>query len=286
MGTCIEIWSAVFIDGVFIDKLFSQEFYLDAFQAKSVLRLGRICSALKHCYLKLKQHYRMIDLKVVPSDEHLYPRPLPIEGFGVIPKLKYTGKLSHNGTCIPVVQEPDDDPEARRERPYAIYRAKLAKGDVEVEVVVKFTTRYNADAHNLLHGQGLAPELHYFARLVGDHYMVVADYVDSAPLSNCPKQENYLDILKQVERALDLLHGNDLVFGDLRPENILLDPRKGVKLIDFDFVGTHGVDRYPASFNTTIQPKGVERHGIMDKKHDIAMLNNLRKFLEGTNGSG
>ena len=68
--------------------------------------------------------------------------------------------------------------------------------------------------------------------------MVVTDYVDSAPLSDCPKQENHLGILSQVKKVLKLLHGNDLVFGDLRPENIVLDAHGGAKLIDFDFVGT------------------------------------------------
>ena len=152
-----------------------------------------------------------------------------------------------------------------------------------MDVVVKFATRYNADAHRLLHGQGLAPALCYFARLVGDFYMAVTDYVDSDPLSDCPKQENHLGIFSQVEKALKLLHGDNLVFGDLRPENIVLDAHGGAKLIDFDFVGTHGVDRYPASFNTTFHPEGVYRHGIMDKKHDIAMLCKLQKFLKEAN---
>ena len=157
MGTCLETWTAVFIDGVFVDKLFSQEFYLDAFQAKSVLRLGRICSALKHCYDEVKRHYRSINVEAEPTDEHQYPRPLPVEGSGAVPKLKYIGKLSHSGKCIPVVQEEDSEPEAVRERPYAIYRAKLVEKDGEVDIVIKFATRYNADALRLLHGQGLHP---------------------------------------------------------------------------------------------------------------------------------
>ena len=270
---------------MFVVKLFSQEFYLDAFQAKSVLRLGRICSALKQCHDELKLHYQLIDLQAAPTDEHQYPNPLPVKGSDAIPKLKYIGKLSHCGNCIPVVQEVDAELEAVRERPYAIYRAKLTEQDSEVDVVVKFVTKYNADAHRLLHGQGFAPALRYFAPLVGDFYMVVTDYIDSPPLSDCPKQENYLGILNRVEKALKLLHENDLVFGDLRPENIVLDTHEGAKLIDFDFVGKHGADRYPASFNTTFRAEGVYRHGIMDKAHDLVMLRKLRGFLNEANGS-
>ncbi|KAL5514693.1 hypothetical protein ACEPAG_2009 [Sanghuangporus baumii] len=250
MGTRIEISTAVYIGGLYADKLISQELYIDAFQSRTILRLGRIAMALRHCYGELDDHYRFLALGADPTTRHLYPDPLPVEGSGPVPILEYMGKLTHGGQCIPVVKGDRSDKEAERERPYAIYRAKMDDLDGRVDVVVKFTARYNETAHRLLEEAELAPKLRYFARLVSGHCMVVMDYVDSPPLSDSPKQENFLDICERVGEAIQLLHNKKLVFGDLRPQNIVLDAKKRALLIDFDFTGTHGVDRYPASWDT------------------------------------
>ncbi|EGN96498.1 hypothetical protein SERLA73DRAFT_186261 [Serpula lacrymans var. lacrymans S7.3] len=283
-GSRVEISTAMFIGGVYMDKLISQDLYIDAFQAKMVLHVGRMCQALRLCYNDLKEYYRALDLKAAPTTGHLYPSPLPARDYDTIPALKYMCKLSHGGQCIQVMQEERRE-EADAERPYAIYRAKMIDSDGEADVVVKFTARYNKAAHKLLETEQLAPRLRYFARLISDHCMVVTDYVESLPLSDCPKQKNYLDILDRVERAVQLLHRGDLVFGDLRPQNIVLHPNEGAMLIDFDFAGTHGVDRYPASFDTSRHHRDVRRHGIMDKEHDIFMISELRKILERANKS-
>ncbi|KAL5520795.1 hypothetical protein ACEPAF_2798 [Sanghuangporus sanghuang] len=287
MGTRIEISTAVYIGGLYADKLISQELYIDAFQSRTILRLGRIAMALRHCYGELDDHYRFLDLEADPTTRHLYPDPLPVEGSGPVPILEYMGKLTHGGQRIPVVQGDRSDKEAERERPYAIYRAKMVDLDGRVDVVVKFTARYNEAAHRLLERAELAPKLRYFARLVSSHYMVVMDYIDSPPLSDSLKQKNYLDICERVGEAMQLLHNKKLVFGDLRPQNIVLDAKKRPLLIDFDFTGTHGVDRYPASWDTKEHHPGVRRHGIMYKEHDDFLLEKLRRLLRDRyTGSG
>ncbi|KAL5520789.1 hypothetical protein ACEPAF_2792 [Sanghuangporus sanghuang] len=278
-GTRIEISTAVYIGGVYADKLISQELYIDAFQANTILRLGRIAMALRHCYNELNDHYRFLDLKADPTARHLYPDPLPAEGSAKVPTLEYTGKLTHGGLCIPVVQKDRSDTLAEDERPYGRYRAKMVDLDDRVDVVVKFTARYNEAAHRLLEEVELAPKLHYFARLVSGHCMVVMDYIDSPPLSDSLKQKNYLDICERVGEAMQLLHNKKLVFGDLRPQNIVLDAEKRPLLIDFDFTGTHGVDRYPASWDTKEHHPDVRRHGIMYKEHDDFLLEKLKRLL-------
>ena len=283
MGTRIEISTAVYIGGVYMDKLISQELYIDAFQSRTILRLGRLCTALRHCYDELNNHYRFLSLDAEPNTRHFYPVPLPVEGSDSVPSLEYLGKLTHGGQCVPVVHAGRDDQLAEDERPYAIYHAKMANADGEqVDVVVKFTARYNGTAHRLLESAQLAPKLRYFAHLVSGHYMVVMDFIDYPPLSDKPKQENYLGICLRVGEAVKLLHERNLVFGDLRPQNIVLDPNNGMGplLIDFDVCGTHGVDRYPASWNTRKHHPEVLRNGIMVKEHDIFLLHDLRKVLE------
>ena len=154
-------------------------------------------------------------------------------------------------------------------------------GGERVNVVVKFTTRYDDAAHKLLGEARLAPKLRYFARLVSGHYMVVMDFIDHPPLSDRPKQDNYLDICQRVGEAVELLHKHNLVFGDLRPQNIILDPanENSPLLIDFDFTGTHGVDRYPASWTTKKHHPEVRRNGIMVKEHDTFLLDDMKELL-------
>ncbi|KAL5514697.1 hypothetical protein ACEPAG_2013 [Sanghuangporus baumii] len=279
MGTRIEISTAMYIGGLYADKLISQELYIDAFQANTILRLGRIAIALRHCYNELNDHYKSLDLRADPTIRHLYPDPLPIEGSGRLPTLEYMGKLSHGGLCIPVIQQDRRDTLSEDERPYGRYRAKMVDLDGRVDVVVKFAARYNEAAHRLLEEAKLAPKLHYFARLVSGHCMVVMDYIDSPPLSDSLKQENYLEICERVGEAVVLLHEKNLVFGDLRPQNIVLDTKRRPLLIDFDFTGVHGVDRYPASWDTQEYHPDVRRHGIMYKEHDDFLLNKLRRLL-------
>jgi hypothetical protein len=67
-----------------------------------------------------------------------------------------------------------------------IYEAHF-DDDTHRRVVVKFTTRYHAQAHRLLAEYQLAPFMHYSstedtgASMYGGRYMVVMDFVDGKP---------------------------------------------------------------------------------------------------------
>ena len=96
------------------------------------------------------------------------------------------------------------------------------------------------------------------------------------------------DVYQDIHDAIKLLHSNEPVFGDLRTPNIVVvpngsgsDTRCRSVLIDFDWVGTHGIGRYPASLDTGLVDwmSGIKRYGIMDKAHDIAMLNKFKYQL-------
>ena len=77
------------------------------------------------------------------------------------------------------------------------------------------------------------------------------------------------------------MHEADMVFGDLRPPNIMCIPTESggmrAKLVDFDWVGVHGRDRYPATMNDQLEDwaPGMVRYGVMLKEHDLAMLERL-----------
>jgi hypothetical protein len=116
-------------------------------------------------------------------------------------------------------------------------------------------------------------------------------------------------VLDDVKTAINILHEQGLVFGDLREPNILiyhpivyppplstsnqasgstqqsttLDVTSSgqigalrAMLIDFDWCGEHDVDRYPVILNQQITwPQEVEHGARMAKEHDLVMLERL-----------
>ncbi|KAL5532635.1 hypothetical protein ACEPAF_4409 [Sanghuangporus sanghuang] len=279
-GSRLEISTAVFTDGIYSDKLLSEDFYIDAWQSETVLRVGRIFKALSLAIGELREYYEPFSegLEMEATIAHMYPNPLPCEGYH-IPRLTYIGKLSHIGELL----DEKDKKAVRLERPYALYRARMIQdgSDDEVDVVVKFTVRYHEQAHRILEQKELAPRLHSCIPLVGDMYMVIMDYIKNTSLY-LTKPEDPGKVLSDVKTAVDLLHAQDLVFGDLRVQNIVLKPKGKAMLIDFDWVGKHNVDRYPASWNKDAGKwsPSVNRRVLMDKAHDTFMLDKLRLHWE------
>jgi serine/threonine protein kinase len=100
----------------------------------------------------------------------------------------------------------------------------------------------------------------------------------SAPLPDPPSAKV---VRQDLTKALDLLHGRDFVFGDLRPPNVLYSPRRDCAfLIGFDGVGKHMKDRYPTSLNTELKRDlGVRGWQIMEKSHDRANMERVVDWL-------
>jgi len=158
----------------------------------------------------------------------------------------------------------------------AIFKAELRNNTSNRTsiVVVKFAISYCEEAHKLLASKGLAPALWYCQQVdaVG-MWVVVMDWVEG----------NYVDvpikdtsIAQSLRSALDMLHAKDLVFGDLRAPNVLVNPQKNtVMLIDFDWCGAVGIARYPPHIMLIPDYKwheGVKRGGEIRKVHDKHML--------------
>ena len=102
MGSRLEISTAIFTNGVYSDKILSEEFYIDAWQSTTVLRVGRIFKALSLALAELRGYYRVLanNLNAEVSTAHLYPDPSPVNEYARIPRLYYHGKLSHNGQLL------------------------------------------------------------------------------------------------------------------------------------------------------------------------------------------
>jgi len=204
--------------------------------------------------------------------------PLPAEWIG---ELEFFSKVDRFlGTPINQAVISEDN------KRHATYLARMRTEDGPSTVMVKFSAKYNADAHNILaeHNPPLAPTLHYCVPVIGDMYMVVMEYIESAKsLRNASLSLPIyaLEVVKRdVPEALKLLHSQGLVFGDLREQNVLYLPDGGGRalLVDFDGVGRDGEDRYSACLNPDAG-LGVGRLQIMERSHDTKNLGRLMDRL-------
>ena len=118
--------------------------------------------------------------------------------------------------------------------------------------MIKFTHKYNESAHQLCAHSGYAPELlHVERNIIPTWIVVIMTYIEDAvqlKVTNL-SQEDYKEVMETVDKAIQLLHDHNYVFGDLRSKNILVGRMQTAFLIDFDWVGQHGNDVYPSFMN-------------------------------------
>ena len=320
MGNLLEIGVAAYTDGPYYNLLFSERLYLGFYTEENVLRLARAFAATRLVLEDLRKLYAA-DLPARGSIEHLFPAPLPVPGFtGSMPSLTFTHRLSRSGEIVVLAEDEITrqsgiyfatmDRPCDVDRPRDMTRPRSADVDMTrprsadedtvmspssadaladtLEVVVKFTVQYHAEAHRLLANKGLAPVLHACVPVCGGLFMVVMDRVNGEPAFQASARQELLPykVYEDIRDAVQELHVNNLVFGDLRTPNIMVvrggsgsDTRSRGMLVDFDWVGTHGIGRYPASLNASLPDwlsTSILRYGIMDKAHDVAMLEKFR----------
>ena len=277
-GNCLTVSTAIYTDAVYADKLLSIDLHLGSHGSDNVLRVARIFHAINECTGLLRKLYRGVVLSDIRS-EVMYPNPTADPPDVEIPQLKFFAKLDRVCGTPLVTINPDDER-------HALYLARMP--GIERDVLVKFAVRYNERAHRLLAecDPPLAPTLHYCIPVIGGLKMVVMDYVsDSSPLPRffvppaLPRSIDAQVVKKGLTEALRLLHEKDLVFGDLRTLNILYSHESDrIFLVDFDWVGKHGEDRYSTCLNPEVNPR-VTRWGVMKKSDDEESLDDVMNWL-------
>ena len=234
-----------------------------------VTRVARVFYALKASLKKLTSYYEgLAPTGDLLADSRYFPSitAYRLHGGGYV-KFEYVGFLENSPDCITL--------HARTET--------MAPQDI----VVKFVDRYGQRAHQILADEGLAPKLLYCGspRLDDDEpsyqsiSMVVMEYVDGDTLAVAKQKMSEVSVetvRSAVRRALELLHNHGLVFGDLRPPNVMITKDGKVKLIDFNWAGDEGQARYPSLISSEIAwPEGVKALAVMRREHDLDMLKKL-----------
>jgi serine/threonine protein kinase len=239
---------------------------IDSAMSRShVNRVARIFYALKTSLDKLKSYYDNITIGS--------SRPAPTRYFPSITtyldqdqkhvQFEYLGYLESGADCVTLHAKTYTEPAQ--------------------DIVVKFVERYSESAHRLLEQEGLAPKLFYYGAVCSDKQpsydslsMVVMEYLDGVTYASALKTKTLTtEVKSELRRALRLLHDNGLVFGDLRPPNVMIT-KKTVKLIDFDWAGVAEQVRYPHLLSPAVAwPKDVKALDPIKMNHDLEMLDKL-----------
>ena len=232
MGSVFCIMGAVFTDFVIVERFTDWIDLAGNFMESRVIGIARILKATADAFDGLKQYYTSLGEAGHDANPQAHlPAPIArLTESRPLPSLEFTERLF-----------PDPDSVSR-----PLFLAKL-DGAV---VVVKFPERYCKEGHEILAEANLAPKLHFCDMIVGGRYMVVMDYVAVTTKTGYTTERIPSGALDDVKHAMNLLHKNDLVFGDLRRPNILVvdrtamgpgpvkNTKEGAFLVDFGFYPT------------------------------------------------
>ncbi|KAG5637887.1 hypothetical protein H0H81_002850, partial [Sphagnurus paluster] len=263
-GPYISFGGAVFAD-IVIAEAFTDYIFLGGTR-EQILKTSRMFVAVARAIGSLRDYYGSLRLSSSrPGVRRLLPEPTYLPGLAPDNELVLTGRYEYEGRV------PDN------------YCRALFQGTYNgTEVLVKFCETYHGQAHRLLAQAGRAPHLYFCERICGGAMMVIMELVKGRDARHYFSLNMPEEVMDDVRSAVDLLHENNLVFGDLRRSNIIIketeDKKLWAMLIDFDWVGEAGKARYPPFLNDSgaiFWAQGVVGHGLMEKQHDLEMIRSL-----------
>ncbi len=227
-----------------------------------ILRIAHILYSLQHSIKDLQSYYK--NLKPQPLEANKpHPRFFPsITSYpsnGRKISFTYISPLEMDDTCMTFLATSDADSGQKK-------------------VVVKFVQRYGEEAHRLLAELQLAPVLLYAGGCGVALQMIVMDYIQGQTLVEAyPNGLLPIGIKKAIKKGLDTLHNEDLVYGDLRRQNIMVtDKENRIRFIDFDWAGKVGEVRYPFHLASCIcETADVLEYDFILKEHDLKMMDAL-----------
>lgn len=201
-----------------------------------VARAAQKLRALRNCLDITERYYAAIQVPHLTA-----PQLLPAPHFSTFQADNQTSTLVYTARL-----GVDDMNSPHR----ALFRAIATdKTGRTTRVVVKFTSSYGKEAHQHMVQHRAAPQLLYCAKeaTVGGLVVVVMEYVDGLTYAE-NRDKVSEEAITALKTKLHNLHEKSLVFGDLRPPNVIISEGRLV-LIDFDWSGKEGEVHYPLSLN-------------------------------------
>ena len=180
-GNRLIISTAIFTDATYADKLLPITLCTGFHAPDKVLHIASVFVAINKCTERLRMLYKRLPeiAHSIPPARVLWPNPIvdPSQSTGLDHSLEIFPKVDHVlGTPFQTIDEVN--------KPRAMHLATMQiQDDISTrEVLVKFTAKYNKDAHHLLakNDPPLAPTLHSCTRVIGDLFMVVMQYISES----------------------------------------------------------------------------------------------------------
>ncbi|KAI0755355.1 hypothetical protein C8Q80DRAFT_1341954 [Daedaleopsis nitida] len=285
MGNFVEISGTLFTDGAYMTTFFSERIDLSVDADRAVLRLTRAFKAFRICIDALDQS-RLAPPAQVPA--HLFPSPLlePTGDTGhkdILSSLRFTDRMRRDGSTF-VLACTSHDRLSRCPR-------SPAKGTLKSPFKSSSSFRDGTTRKRTACSPSPALRPRCIACIPvcdrgGSTKMVVMEHVHgrSAFVAGRDSPGTLLPhaVYEDVEKAIELLQTEEIVFGDLRTPNIMVvDSPAGTHgmLVDFDWAGKHDQDRYPIMLNDSIMSQlaeDIRAYGLMKKQHDDEALKKLK----------
>lgn len=305
MGDYIELGSAVFLaEGVYHSHPFTFKMNLDFYSHDRVLSLAKVFKAVKIAIRTIDKYHEVRKWSPPPENvaAHLFPSPTYLSGDPLPDGLVFKCQLSCTAVPFTVVKAGAEagSPINADDISSGLYLASLPPSSVSpsesapstepIEVLMKFTARYNVEAHRILYAAGYAPRLYSCSRVYGELYMVMMEYLREPwqTLWSWVEDRKLVpqSVWDDIAATLDILHSENIVFGDLRLPNIMCteeDSSLHIKLVDFDWAGRDDEDRYPVMINHYLKDwapgGGVEWYGVMHMSDDRAQLKHTKQLV-------
>ena len=227
--------------------------------------LAVLLTAIRNLHQAVRDVYRNPHEYVISADQIDFPYPRAYDDLISTRRVpfKYVDRVDPTRLVFRVVTEDDE----------------------QADLFVKYMRgRYGKEAHKAAARLGLAPALRGCQSLPGDWWMVVLEplpegYIDYED-AKCPKDAN-----AKIRQAVDALHKEGFVHGDLRAANIFVkkldDGEWDVQLIDFDWAGRKGEVRYPMNVGSCApiwRPRLMMDGETITSEDDIAMVDNAHQL--------
>ncbi|KAH9996424.1 hypothetical protein BJV74DRAFT_289401 [Russula compacta] len=291
-GHSLEISTALTLERIVINQLLILDLKDDFDHNTTLRKLVGIASALAECASQLESEYMWVMQHNSPVDRYppCFPQPTldpRSPSSSLLPVLTYEKRLNNLNHSFQLPNNPSADTLR------SLFVAKLVRDEsAQDSVVVKFTPRYNEEAHRLLAEHGLAPKLYACHRVIGKLFMVVMERLRGNCLEAVTMRQAFnregskrplkATVFEDITEAVKLLQEHNLVHGDFRAVNIMIDPSgERAKLIDFDWAGKSGTSRYPLRINKQALSDewhpDVKPDGVMEMDHDTFALDSVLK---------
>jgi serine/threonine protein kinase len=166
------------------------------------------------------------------------------------------------------------------------------RADLAQQVLVKLIAGdgYGVAAHRKLAEADIAPALFGVATVEGAHTAYVMEYLSPkdgwTTLYEYAKKHGQ-DTISRIEgpvgRILRAMESEQIVHGDLRPNNIMvreIEDGLEMKVVDFDWAGTSGEVKYPFDRNMNISWPAEAGEPIVTEHDRWMVMNSLDKLAQ------